>query len=194
VDNDVNWAARAERRAATGEGPDDFAYVHLGEGLGCAVVSDGEVRRGHGGIAGEIAHVVTRGKGGRAVHFTEVFAELGLRRTGTTAIDVERLLAAAAGDDARSARFRAALAEAICGVLAAVVAVADPETVVLGGSWGPAILPDVAAAFADRPRHVPLRAAQVTDEPSLLGARQQALDDLQEAILALVVMDLDGRS
>ena len=40
-------------------------YLHLGEGLGCAVVSDGEVRRGHAGLAGEIAHLVTAGPGGR---------------------------------------------------------------------------------------------------------------------------------
>ena len=47
VDNDVNWAARAERDHA-GAALDDFAYLFLGEGLGCAIVADGEVRRGHG--------------------------------------------------------------------------------------------------------------------------------------------------
>src|SRR5699024_4964255 len=57
VDNDVNWAARAEREAGCAAGIDDFAYVHLGEGLGCAVVTDGEVRRGQHGLAGEIAHL-----------------------------------------------------------------------------------------------------------------------------------------
>src|SRR3954452_7055150 len=31
VDNDVNWAARAEHRAQ------DFVYLYLGEGVGCAV-------------------------------------------------------------------------------------------------------------------------------------------------------------
>ena len=47
VDNDVNWAARAERDAA-GRGHDaDFAYLFLGEGLGAAVVSNGDVVRGH---------------------------------------------------------------------------------------------------------------------------------------------------
>ena len=58
VDNDVNWTARAEH------GGRDFVYVFLGEGLGCAVVSDGEVRRGHAGLAGEIAHVPTVGPEG----------------------------------------------------------------------------------------------------------------------------------
>src|SRR6476620_5840628 len=56
VDNDVNWAARAELAHA---GVRDFVYLFLGEGLGCAVLSDGEVRRGHSGVAGEIAHMVT---------------------------------------------------------------------------------------------------------------------------------------
>ncbi|HEU5267597.1 MAG TPA: ROK family transcriptional regulator, partial [Jatrophihabitans sp.] len=61
VDNDVNWAARAERQHSGAERLDDFGYLYLGEGLGAAVVSDGDVRRGHRGLAGEIAHVVTTG-------------------------------------------------------------------------------------------------------------------------------------
>jgi len=57
VDNDVNWAARAERdhaRAVGGSAAalDDFVYLFLGEGVGYAVVSDGQVRRGHSGLAG----------------------------------------------------------------------------------------------------------------------------------------------
>ncbi len=95
VDNDVNWAARAERDATT-DGPplDDFAYLHLGEGLGCAVVNDGMVRRGHTGLVGEIAHVLTIGPDGRAVPLIDVFSALGLRRAASTAIDVPALLAA----------------------------------------------------------------------------------------------------
>ena len=92
VDNDVNWAARAERNAGEGS-VDNFVYLHLGEGLGCAVVADGDVTRGHAGLAGEIAHVVTIGPQGLAMPLTEVFAQLGLRRPGTAAIDVDRLRA-----------------------------------------------------------------------------------------------------
>jgi ROK family len=36
VDNDVNWAARAERDALAATPVSDFAYVFLGEGLGAA--------------------------------------------------------------------------------------------------------------------------------------------------------------
>lgn len=172
VDNDVNWAARAERAG------DDFAYVYLGEGLGCAVVSAGEVLRGHGGLAGEIAHLITTGPTGRAMPFTDVFAALRLRRPGSTAIDVPALLAA---DDSLEA-----IAVAVAGVLAATVALADPALVVLGGPWGshPPVLEAVRAAFGGHPRHVPVRPATVTAEPSLSGARTHALESLRAAIIA----------
>src|SRR3954464_8902334 len=146
VDNDVNWAARAERAATHPGELDDFAYLYLGEGLGCAVVADGEVRRGHGGLAGEIAHVLTRGAGARAVAFTEVFAQLGLRQPDSTAIDVPAMLGLLdSSSPAQDAR--AALAEAIGGVVAALVALSDPAAVVLGGTWGnhPALFPAVTA-------------------------------------------------
>jgi predicted NBD/HSP70 family sugar kinase len=168
VDNDVNWAARAEHRAY------DFAYVYLGEGLGCAVVSDGEVRRGHAGLAGEIAHLLTVGPGGVAMPFTEVFATLGLRRPGTTAIDVDALLAAP----------RADIAAAVGGVLAALVALADPAVVVLGGPWGPAVLDAVRAESARAPRSVAIEAASVLDEPALTAARSAALRQLRDAVIA----------
>jgi predicted NBD/HSP70 family sugar kinase len=184
VDNDVHWAARAERHAAPPGALDDFAYVYLGEGLGCAVVSDGDVLRGHRGIAGEIAHVITRGPRGRAIPFTELFADLRLRRNDSTAVDIDAVLRAIEGT--RAPRVRTALAEAISGVLTALVTLADPRVIVVGGTWGPqpAILESVVAEFSRQPRHVPVQAAQVTDEPSLAGARHHALHELRSTILA----------
>jgi predicted NBD/HSP70 family sugar kinase len=178
VDNDVNWAARAER-ATRADDLDDFAYVYLGEGLGCAIVSDGEVRRGHAGLAGEVAHLITAGVSGQAVPFTEVFADLGLRHPGSAAIDVSALLDAPAAT-------RRALGQAVSGVLAAIVALADPELIVIGGPWGaqPAVLDAIAAQFRRHPRHVPLRAAALTAEPSLAGARGHAVGALRAAIVA----------
>src|SRR6476619_6630413 len=127
VDNDVNWAARAEH--ASGDagavgGSHNFVYLYLDEGLGCAVVSDGEVRRGHAGLAGEIAHLVTEGPDGRAVRLTEVFAHLGLRRPGSTAIDVE-LLRKRVGEAAAGDSTLVALGTAVLGVLGAAIALAD---------------------------------------------------------------------
>ncbi len=185
VDNDVNWAARAEREHGRDGHLDDFAYLYLGEGLGCAVVSDGEVRRGHAGLAGEIAHVVTVGPQGRATRLIDVFGDLGLRRAGSTAIDVDHLLSLATGPGPRAGPARQVMAEAVSGVLAALVAHVDPGLVVIGGSWGrhPVIIDAVSAAFARLPRHVPVRAAEVTDQPSLAGARSDALSRLRSAIV-----------
>lgn len=183
VDNDVNWAARAERRGRA-EGVDDFVYVHLGEGLGCAVVNDGDVRRGHGGLSGEIAHLWTEGPGGAALPLTEVFASLGLRRDGSTAIDVEALQKILDADDAESARVRAALACAICGVLSAAVSLIDPQLAVLGGPWGshPRMLAAITEQFATCARSIPIAAATV-DEPELNGARAHAVEDLRTLII-----------
>jgi predicted NBD/HSP70 family sugar kinase len=180
VDNDVNWAAGAER-AATHPAVDDFVYLHLGEGLGCAVVADGEVRRGHAGLVGEIAHVLTVGPDGTAVPFTEVFRALGLRQPESTAIDVDALRTTVGS--AEGAPVLAALARAVCGVLAAVVAFADPEVVVVGGSWAhPEVLDAITVELRRFPRPVSLRPPRVTDRPSLAGARDHALRRLRSAV------------
>jgi predicted NBD/HSP70 family sugar kinase len=175
VDNDVNWMARAEDGS-------DFVYVYLGEGVGCAVVSDGEVLRGHAGLAGEIAHVVTVGPGGRAMRLTEVFAALGLHRPGSTAIDVPALVRAVEADP----DIAATLASAVGGVLSATVALADPALILLGGPWGrhPTVLAAVAREFTRAPRHVPVEAAAVGEDPALAGARETALQQLRDAIVA----------
>ena len=186
VDNDVNWAAQAERDHARAAAPDDFAYLFLGEGLGCAIISDGRVRRGHAGLAGEVAHLITVGPRGQALPFIEVFSELGLRRTGSTAIDVQRLLTAATGPGPQAAATRHAIGQAVSGVTAAVVALTDPELIVIGGSWGsrPVILENIAAGTARLARTVPVRGAELTDNPSLAGARTDALSRLRSDIIA----------
>jgi predicted NBD/HSP70 family sugar kinase len=186
VDNDVNWAARAEQSRGRAAGARDFVYVFLGEGVGCAVVSDGEVRRGHAGVAGEIAHVLTAGPGGAAIRLIEVFDTLGLRRPGSTAVDVPALLRAVEPETRPAAELRHALARAVGGVLSAVVALADPAILLVGGPWGrhPKILAAVAREFAHAPRRVPVQAAAVHDEPALAGARETALERLRDAIVA----------
>lgn len=193
VDNDVNWAARAEQAASApgaaggsggSGGSGDFVYLFLDEGLGCAVVTDGEVRRGASGLAGEIAHVVTEGQGGRATRLTEVFAQLDLRRPGSTAVDVERLLARVAAADEGDPTL-AALGAAVSGVVEAAVALADPGVVVVGGTWGRSVpvVGELGRRAAALPRPVPVVAATVAERPELAGARATALDELRDAVV-----------
>jgi predicted NBD/HSP70 family sugar kinase len=186
VDNDVNWAARAEQSARAGQGDaaDDFVYLYLGEGLGCAVVADGQVRRGHHGLVGEIAHVLVTGPSGRAMPLTAVFAELHLRRPQSTAIDVERLLADLGAE--QGTRLAGHLAAAVAGVVDAAVSFADPVVVVLGGAWGSAAPFDSALAVVldQRPRSVPIVAPLVRKEPALAGARAVAVENLRSDVIA----------
>lgn len=184
VDNDVNWSARAERSAllAAGEAgrADDFVYLHLGTGLGCAVVTDGEVCRGCGGLAGEVAHILTRGRDGMAVAFTEVFAGLGVRVPESTAVDVPALADLVATDRVA----RQVVSVAVAGVIAATIGLTDPAAVVMGGTWGPLVAADVAGVLATAPRPVPVALPLLTAEPPLAGARADATARLVSDIVA----------
>jgi predicted NBD/HSP70 family sugar kinase len=165
VDNDVNWAAGAERDCTPDGALRDFAYLYLDEGMGCAIVSDAEVRRGSGGLAGEVAHLISVGPQGQAMQLIDVFGELGLRRTGSTAIDAGRLLAAVSDSQPQAQAVRYTLGQAISGVLAAVVALCDPELIVIGGSWGthPLILEAITTAFTRMPPPCPRPRSQADD-------------------------------
>src|SRR6202167_4138245 len=180
VDNDVNWAAQAERDNAPAPALGDFTYVFL---------SDGTVIRGHAGFAGEIAHLITVGPQGQAMRLIEVFRVMDLRRPGSTAIDVDRLLAAVTGAQPQAAPIRQILSRAVSGILAAAVALADSGLIVVGGFWGshPLILEAIAAEAARLPRPIPIQAATLTDEPALIGARTDALSRLRSHIVAAAV-------
>jgi predicted NBD/HSP70 family sugar kinase len=119
------------------------------------------------------------------MRLTDVFDALGLRRSGSTAIDVPALLHAVEPDTESAAEVRNVLARAVAGVLSAVVALIDPAVVLVGGSWGrhPSVLAAVAREFAGAPRHVPVEAAAVNDEPALAAAREAALQQLRDAIV-----------
>ncbi|MET9712428.1 ROK family glucokinase [Nocardiopsis alba] len=58
VENDANASAWAEVRAGAGRGVDDVVVVNLGTGIGGAIVSDGVLRRGRYGLAGEFGHMM----------------------------------------------------------------------------------------------------------------------------------------
>jgi predicted NBD/HSP70 family sugar kinase len=185
VDNDVNWAAQAERASADSTALNDFTYIFLGEGLGAAAVSDGNIIRGHAGLAGEIAHLITTGPHGHPERLIDVFSTLGLTRAGTTAIDTGRLLTAVTGPDPQAVSLRQALGQAVSGVLAATTALTDPQLIIIGGPWGshPCILEAITQAAAHLPRHAPVQPAKLTVEPSLTGARNDALSRLRSAII-----------
>jgi predicted NBD/HSP70 family sugar kinase len=185
VDNDVDWAALAERSGGSAGGLDDFAYLFLGPGLGGAVVGDGVVLHGGRGLAGEIAHVRTIGPGGRALRLVEVFADLGLRRPGSAALDVERIRAVLDAGTPHDRATSDAIVTALAGVIASIGTVLDPQAVVVGGPWAhhPTLTRRLAGEV-DRLSAVPteIRFADLGSDAPHVGARQAAVAAAQEAL------------
>lgn len=57
IENDANAAGWAEYKFGAGRGVRDMAMLTLGTGVGGAVISDSQLRRGGFGIGGELGHV-----------------------------------------------------------------------------------------------------------------------------------------
>ena len=186
VDNDVDWAALAERTEGSAQGLDDFVYLYLGPGLGGAVVTAGQVLHGGRGLAGEIAHVRTIGPDGRAVRLVEVFAELGLRRPGSAALDVDRLRTVLDGRSAADERAAETIVTPQAGVVASIGTVLDPQAVLVGGPWAdhPTVvdrLPGAVATLAAVPTEV--RLAELGTDAAHRGARRAAVTAARAALI-----------
>ncbi|NCT89575.1 ROK family transcriptional regulator [Cellulomonas sp. APG4] len=182
VDNDANLGALAEARLGAGQGHRHVAYVTVARGIGLGLVVDGGVVHGRGGAAGEIGHIrVVEGGplcrcGNRGC--LETVAGTGavvdrLRRTHGHLAVRDVLFRAQQGD----VECRAAVAEAgeaLARGLAAVVAVAAPDVIVVGGELaaaGDALLGPVRATL---PEHVlPTAAGPVEVVPAVLGSQAE---------------------
>jgi predicted NBD/HSP70 family sugar kinase len=140
LDNDVNWAALAERESGAMRGIDDFLLVYVGAGIGAALVLGGEVRRGAHGIAGEIAYLRQNGR-----TLMERLLDLGVTTAGGLSLDMDRYrgLFAEQPDSPQAREFLELLGEAIGNT----ATLSDPAAVVLSGP-----LVD-CPAFADGLRH-----------------------------------------
>jgi predicted NBD/HSP70 family sugar kinase len=150
-ENDVNLAAVGEHVQGIARGVDDFVLLSVGTGVGMGVILDGELRRGAGGLAGEVGYLDLdldldrtdarpRAAWGRGAFeaLTSSAAVIELARaeglTGVaTAADVFGL--ARAGDVAARTVVHAE-ARRLGHAIAAIAAVLDPELVILGGGIG----------------------------------------------------------
>ncbi|MCX4629844.1 ROK family transcriptional regulator [Streptomyces sp. NBC_01443] len=201
-ENDVNLAAVAEQRLGAARGHGDFVLLWNEEGLGAALVLGGRLHRGWTGGAGEVGFLpvpghplvrqVTRVNSGgyQALAGVEVVpgmaAALGIgmppgAEAGTPVAAAVALLARAAGHpEGANLRLLQQYATALATGLAALVAVLDPEIVVLSGAvtaaGGDVLRELVEAELADlapsRPRLV---SGTVRERPVLRGALESAL-------------------
>ncbi|HEY5696947.1 MAG TPA: ROK family protein [Acidimicrobiales bacterium] len=157
VDNDGNCAVWAEWSSGAARGHDDVVLVTLGTGIGAGLMVGGQLVRGANGMAGEPGHTMVDPTGppcpcGRRGCWERYASGAGLARMARDAAEAGRLedvLTAAGGDaaaissedvvtagrkgDPEAAAIMARFAWWTAVGVANLVAVLDPDVVVLGG-------------------------------------------------------------
>ncbi|MCX4746317.1 ROK family transcriptional regulator [Kitasatospora sp. NBC_01287] len=196
IENDVNLAAIAERTLGSAHGCEDFVLLWVGEGIGAAITIGGRLHRGFTGGAGEVGYMpvpgapvvrnVRRENSGGFQHLAGANAVLALakkyRLPGRSAeATIERALATpGAGEE-----FLGELANRLATGLAAIVAVIDPELVVLSGGIPTAggerlrelVQDELTGLAVPRPQ---LLSSTVPGSPVLHGALHHALTAARE--------------
>lgn len=175
VINDVKLAALGELGAGTAEGLAGFYYLSLGSGVAGASVLDGRVLDGRNGFAGEVGYLRVRTAQGRWTDLETVVArgrvEERWRSLGGSEPLVDGLARAPAGPDERA--FRSELTANVLAALTAVVTLADPPLIVLGGSLGIRLGPLLgelrAELGASVPRPPAVEISRVGADAALLG-------------------------
>ncbi len=144
VENDANLAAVGEQAHGAARDADVFVCLTVGTGIGMGIVVGGRLFRGAHGAAGEVGYLPYTGQSeedGRwrgqaeAAAAAESVVALAKQR-GLVARSAREVFAAAKTGDERALLAVRDEAERLAFVVASVVAVIDPELVVLGGGIG----------------------------------------------------------
>ncbi|MFG2328679.1 ROK family transcriptional regulator [Streptomyces sp. NPDC048604] len=206
-ENDVNLVAVAEQRLGVARGHGDFVLLWNQEGLGAALVLGNRLHRGFTGGAGEVGFLpvpgtplvrgVTKANSGGFQELAGAQAVPGIARDAgidtpdrpyvTTAAALLATAAERHGSDARYAELLDRYAVRLATGLASLVAVLDPELVVLSGE---AVVPggeplrarvqaELTELAAARPTLV---LAAVPRRPVLRGALESALATTRDEV------------
>jgi predicted NBD/HSP70 family sugar kinase len=183
IENDVDAAAVAERDHGHGRGVSTFAFVSVGTGIGMGLILDGKLHRGAHGAAGEIAFLPL-GEGALEAAASSSAVVRAARQAGAAARSARSVFAAAAEGDERAREVVAAEAAVVAHALVSIVAVVDPELIVLGGGIGraPGFVDEVSSQLAQISPVVP------DVRPSALGE-----DAVVDGCLAVGGDELWGR-
>ncbi|KUF14796.1 ROK family transcriptional regulator [Streptomyces silvensis] len=189
IENDVNLAAIAEQYEGAAQDHDDFVLAWLDEGVGAAIVLGGTLLRGATGGAGEIGYMPVPGApllrgaptgapGSYRGGFESLVAGAVIReRAGGKPIP-DALADTAVLDE---------LARNIASGLAAVVAVVDPELVVMSGLVAQAGGEELRLRVKEKmtglalPRPL-LRISELDGDPILTGALRTALTQARDTL------------
>jgi predicted NBD/HSP70 family sugar kinase len=191
LDNDVNLAAVAERSVGATRDAGSFALLWIGDGLGVSVDLGGSVHRGAAGGAGEIGYLsVPREASAIAPDAGDLTDLIGgpavaaiARSHGATGSTLSQLLV---GISHNQPALRELAPRIALGVIP-VLAVLDPEIVVLGGPTGLAGGTTLAALVHEQILslsrwHPTVVATTVGAHPVLSGAREVLLGEIRSRL------------
>ncbi|MFF0747007.1 ROK family transcriptional regulator [Streptomyces sp. NPDC004111] len=203
-ENDVNLVAVAEQRLGAARGHENFVLLWAETGLGAALVLGGRLHRGWTGGAGEVGflpvpgtplirNVAQANSGGfqelaGALAVPRIAKRLGVDTPEKPAVEVASgLLARAAAGEPELEGLLPEYAQRLATGLASVVAVLDPELIVLSGALFPAggevlrarLQAELAELAAPRPRLV---IGEVQQSPVLTGALHSALGATRDEV------------
>ncbi|MEK3901752.1 ROK family transcriptional regulator [Paenibacillus sp. FSL R7-0179] len=191
TENDVNLAALAEYTSSGMEASASLLYFSIGAGTGGGLIIHGEIYRGLGGGAGELANLMLS-----AGRLEDVLSTDGLRQLAnrmskehTGAGETAYLLSIPGGpaeqiwnEVRRGEPLALAIIEAYCNLLAeaigSICTVMAPTTVVLGGelgSHGEILLEKLESRVSGLHRKPRLAASSHGDRDVVLGAVQTAV-------------------
>ncbi|NTU86031.1 MAG: ROK family protein [Chloroflexales bacterium] len=136
IDNDANLIALGEATFGVGAGRQHLCYLHLSSGVGGGLVLNGRLYHGATSTAGEIGHAVV-GHGwdgtGRPETLEELVSITGLlRRAARYGLETDNL-ELIFGDSPASKRVVGETVDLVATRCAQIVALIDPEMIVLGG-------------------------------------------------------------
>jgi predicted NBD/HSP70 family sugar kinase len=140
LENNARAAAMGEKLFGGGRGLRNFSVVTFGDGIGCGHYIDGQLYRGHGGGAGELAHCTIEmdglpcrcGKRGCLDTIASRHAVLAAARDqGLAATSLRDVEAAAAGGDVVAIRILHRAGSALGLAISHLIQINNPERVVI---------------------------------------------------------------
>lgn len=211
LEGEVTLSLQAERALGVAEGINDALFVHLGIGIGAAVLLGGTIHRGADGGAGEIGEMpYPRTVPDGAAWFApleSVVSGAALRRRGRElaaqpkgshllrisggdpgSVDASTVFSAAReGDPAAQELIRTAM-EALAWGLSCLICALNPRTVVIGGGMSPSAdlyLPQLKDQVASAVPFAPeWSVSQLGDEAVAVGAVNRATTLVEDNLFA----------
>lgn len=201
IENGVKLAALGELWQGAARGKRNFAYFGIGMGVGMGIVAEGKLLRGARGAAGEIAYLPVGGDPFDPIGMANGTFEMAVnsaamvrRYRGYGGPPNSSVSAIFAGVDKGEIPAVAVLDETarlVALAIGAVIAVIDPELIVLGGSTGRRTkMVDCIRALLPRtlPKEVEIKSSELADRATLIGALGEALNLLHAELFGVEAM------